>query len=222
MSRGAIPLDLLLRAYRNGAFPMAETADDAEFGWVRPHVRAVLPLDPFRVPSRLARTVRRSAWTVTTDGAFAEVIASCAEATEGRPETWINGAIREAYLSLHAAGAAHSLEVWDGPRLVGGLYGLRMGGAFFGESMFSRATDASKIALVHLAARLNRAGFVLLDAQFENPHLDQFGARSVPHAAYMRMLDAAVTVAPDMTLFHAPMGGADATAQPRQPTIQAS
>ena len=222
MSRGAIPLDLLLRAYRDGAFPMAETADDAEVGWVRPHVRAILPLDPFRVPSRLARTVRKSPLAVTTDHAFGEVIASCAAATVGRPETWINGAIRDAYVALHAAGAAHSVEIWDADSLVGGLYGLRMGGAFFGESMFSRATDASKIALVHLAARLNRAGFVLLDAQFENPHLDQFGARAVPHAAYMRMLDAAVAVEPDMTLFHAPMSGPEAVGQPRQPTIQAS
>jgi leucyl/phenylalanyl-tRNA--protein transferase len=220
--RGAIPLDLLLTAYRQGAFPMGETAEGDRVDWIRPHVRAVLPLDPFRTPARLARTVRNSTWHVTTDTAFAEVIARCAEASPGREETWINGAIREAYLGLHAAGVAHSVEVRDGARLVGGLYGLRMGGAFFGESMFSRATDASKIALVHLAGRLKRAGFVLLDAQFENPHLDQFGARAVPHADYMRMLDAAVEMEPDLDAFLAPMTGAEAVAYARQPTIQAS
>jgi leucyl/phenylalanyl-tRNA--protein transferase len=222
VARGAIPLDLLLRAYRNGAFPMAETADDAEVGWVQPHVRAILPLHPFRMPSRLARTVRRSDWTVTTDRAFPKVIQACAEATAARPDTWINGAISDAYVALHEAGMAHSVEVWSDSTLVGGLYGLRMGGAFFGESMFSRATDASKVALVHLVGRLVRSGFVLLDAQFENPHLDQFGAAAVPHEAYMEMLDAAVALTPDLDLFHAPMTGAEAVDQPRHPTTQAS
>jgi leucyl/phenylalanyl-tRNA--protein transferase len=222
MSRGPIPLELLLSAYAQGAFPMAETADDAEVSWIRPHVRAILPLDPFRVPGRLARTVRASPFAVTLDRAFAQVIALCAEAAPGREETWINGAIREAYSGLHAAGLAHSVEVWDGARLVGGLYGLRMGGAFFGESMFSRATDASKIALVNLAGRLNHAGFVLLDAQFENPHLDQFGARAVPHGDYMRLLNAAKALEPDLGKFGAPLTGAEAVAYARQPTTQAS
>lgn len=222
MSRGSIPLELLLSAYAQGAFPMAETADDAEVSWIRPHVRAILPLDPFRVPARLARTVRASTYALTLDRAFKQVIVSCAEAVPGREETWINGAIREAYLDLHAAGLAHSVEVWDETRLVGGLYGLRMGGAFFGESMFSRATDASKIALVHLAGRLNRAGFVLLDAQFENPHLDQFGARAVPHDDYMRLLGAAKALEPDLQKFRSPLTGAEAVAYARQPTTQAS
>jgi len=222
MSRGPIPLELLLSAYAQGAFPMAETADDAEVRWIRPHVRAILPLGPFRVPERLARTIRASPFTVTLDRAFDQVIASCAEAAPGREETWINGAIRQAYMGLHAAGLAHSVEVWDGMRLAGGLYGLRMGGAFFGESMFSRATDASKIALVHLAGRLNHAGFGLLDAQFENPHLDQFGARAVPHEAYMRLLDGAKAREPDLERFRAPLTGAQAVAYARQPTTQAS
>jgi len=222
MSRGLIPLELLLGAYAQGAFPMAETADDAEVSWIRPHVRAVLPLDPFHVPARLARTVRASDFAVTMDRAFRHVITACAEAAPGRQETWINGPIRQAYLDLHAAGLAHSVEVWEGTRMVGGLYGLRMGGAFFGESMFSRATDASKIALVHLAGRLNHAGFVLLDAQFENPHLDQFGARAVPHDDYMRLLDSAKTLEPDLDRLRTPLTGAEAVDYARQPTTQAS
>ncbi len=220
--RGVIPLDLLLNAYAQGAFPMAETADDPEISWIRPHVRAVLPLKPFHVPARLARTVRGSPWRVTLDAAFTEVIAACGEATAGRPETWINAAIRSAFVGLHARGLTHSVEVWDDDRLVGGLYGLRLGGAFFGESMFSRATDASKIALVHLAGRLNRAGFDLLDAQFENPHLDQFGAEAVPHEDYLTRLDAALAGSPSIEAFVAPMSGAEAVGYARQPTTQAS
>ncbi|HEV7226898.1 leucyl/phenylalanyl-tRNA--protein transferase [Brevundimonas sp.] len=222
MSRGPIPLELLLSGYAQGAFPMAETADDAEVRWIRPHVRAILPLDPFRVPERLARTIRASPFSVTLDRAFDQVIACCAEAAPGREETWINGAIREAYMGLHAAGLAHSVEVWDGTRLAGGLYGLRMGGAFFGESMFRRATDASKIALVHLAGRLNRAGFGLLDAQFENPHLDQFGARAMPHGDYIRLLNASKALEPDLETFRRSLTGAEAVAYARQPTTQAS
>jgi leucyl/phenylalanyl-tRNA---protein transferase len=220
--KGGIPLDLLLNAYAQGAFPMAETADDPEVNWIRPHVRSILPLNPFRVPARLARTVRGSPWVVTLDRSFAEVIATCAAEVPGREETWINAAIHDAYSALHRAGLAHSLEVWDDGRLVGGLYGLRMHGAFFGESMFSRATDASKIALVHLAGRLNRAGFGLLDAQFENPHLVQFGALAIPHAAYMDRLNSALDLSPDIDLFKTPLSGVEAVLYARQPTTQAS
>ena len=222
MTGGVIALDVLLQAYARGWFPMAEAADDAEVRWVRPHVRGVLPLDGFHVPSRLARTVRSTSWAVTLDRDFSAVIAGCAQTVEGRPETWINAAIRDAYLGLHARGLAHSVEVWDGAELVGGLYGLRMGGAFFGESMFSRARDASKIALVHLVGRLRRAGFTLLDAQFENEHLDQFGAQAVPDADYGRRLAAALEVSPDLDRFFRPLTGAEAVDYARQPTIQAS
>jgi leucyl/phenylalanyl-tRNA--protein transferase len=174
------------------------------------------------LPARLARTVRHTGLQVDLDRAFADVVALCAEATPDRDETWINVDIRETCLRLHQLGVAHSVEVRDGRRLVGGLYGLKIGGAFFGESMFSRATDASKIALVHLVGRLKRAGFTLLDAQFVNPHLEQFGTEAVPHDAYLRRLDRAVTIKPDMNAFLAEMSGAEAVAYARQPTTQAS
>ena len=217
-----IPIELLLRAYRQGYFPMARTADDPEVDWVRPDVRGVIPLDGFHLPARLARTVRGTGLLIGIDQAFAEVMALCAEATPDRDETWINAGIRETYQRLHQLGLAHSVEAWDGTRLVGGLYGLKIGGAFFGESMFSRATDASKVALVHLVGRLKRAGFALLDAQFVNPHLAQFGTRPMPHDAYMRQLDLAVAVKPDLAEFLAEMSGEEAVAYARQPTTQAS
>jgi len=217
-----IPIELLLRAYRQGYFPMARTADDPEVDWVRPDVRGVIPLEGFHLSARLARTVRGTDLKVRIDTAFADVIALCAEATPDRDETWINAGIRETYGRLHQLGVAHSVEVWDGARLVGGLYGLKIGGAFFGESMFSRATDASKIALVHLVGRLKRAGFGLLDAQFVNPHLEQFGTRPVPHEDYMRRLDLAVAIKPDLGALLAGMSGTEAVAYARQPTTQAS
>ena len=217
-----IPIELLLRAYRQGYFPMARTADDPEVDWVRPDVRGVIPLDGFHLPARLARTVRGTGLLIGIDQAFAEVMALCAEATPDRDETWINAGIRETYQRLHQLGVAHSVEAWDGARLVGGLYGLKIGGAFFGESMFSRATDASKVALVHLVGRLKRAGFALLDAQFVNPHLAQFGTRPVPHDDYMRQLDLAVAIKPDLAEFLAEMSGEEAVAYARQPTTQAS
>ncbi len=217
-----IPIELLLRAYRQGYFPMARTADDPEVDWVRPDVRGVIPLEGFHLSARLARTARGTDLKVRIDTAFAEVISLCAEATPDRDETWINTGIREAFERLHQLGVAHSVEVWDGTRLVGGLYGLKIGGAFFGESMFSRATDASKIALVHLVGRLKRAGFGLLDAQFVNPHLEQFGTRPVPHDDYMRQLDLVVAIKPDMAAFLAEMSGPEAVAYARQPTTQAS
>lgn len=188
--------DLLLRAYRAGLFPMAESRDAARLYWLDPEQRGVIPLDRFHLPRRLLRTTLSSRFTVTSNHAFASVIAACAEPAEGREETWINPDIERIFGALHAIGHAHSIEVWDGApedgRLAGGLYGVSLGGAFFGESMFSRARDASKVALVHLVARLRLFGFRLLDAQFQTAHLAQFGCHEVPRARYKRLLAEAV------------------------------
>ncbi|MDX2233383.1 MAG: leucyl/phenylalanyl-tRNA--protein transferase [Hyphomonadaceae bacterium] len=181
------PADLL-DCYRRGLFPMAESRDSAKLFLVDPEERGVLPLAPFRVPRRLARTVRRDPFRVTADEAFDAVIAGCAESAPGRTETWINDDIRALYGALHRQGHAHSIECWAGDALAGGLYGVALGGAFFGESMFSRATDASKIALVHLAGRLQAGGFTLLDAQFHNAHLAQFGIETISRQAFRRRL----------------------------------
>ena len=153
--------EVLLRAYACGIFPMAESADDPTLFWVEPEMRGVIPLDGFRVSSRLARTVRSDAFTVTVDTAFKAVIAGCAAPQPGRDDTWINKRIRDLYVGLHELGHGHSVEVWQDDDLVGGLYGVSLGRAFFGESMFHRARDASKVALVHLVARLIAGGFVL-------------------------------------------------------------
>jgi leucyl/phenylalanyl-tRNA--protein transferase len=186
--------ELLLRAYRAGLFPMAETRDGFRLYWLDPELRGVLPLDGFHLPRRLARTVLSERYRVTTDAAFEVVIGACAEAGPRRAETWINPTIERLFVALHALGHAHSVECWDGTELVGGLYGLAIGGAFFGESMFSRARDASKVALVHLVARLRMGGFTLLDTQFVTTHLAQFGTREVPRAAYRRSLADAIDV----------------------------
>ena len=186
--------ELLLRAYRAGLFPMAETRDGFRLYWLDPELRGVLPLDRFHLPRRLARTVLSERYRVTTDAAFEVVIGACAEAGPRRAETWINPTIERLFVALHALGHAHSVECWDGTELVGGLYGLAIGGAFFGESMFSRARDASKVALVHLVARLRMGGFTLLDTQFVTTHLAQFGTREVPRAAYRRSLADAIDV----------------------------
>src|SRR6185437_6041617 len=146
--------EILLHAYAQGIFPMAERRDDPELYWVSPEQRGIIPLDLFHIPKRLARTVRSDRFRVTADTAFAEVLRGCAEGVTGRPNTWINAEIMRLYTALHDAGRAHSIECWDDQRLVGGLYGVSLGGAFFGESMFSRERDASKVALVHLVARL--------------------------------------------------------------------
>lgn len=184
--------EILLRAYAAGIFPMAESADDPNLFWVEPEVRGVIPLANFHLPSRLARTVRADPFEIRVDTAFEEVIAACAEARPDRPDTWINTRIRELFGALHGLGHAHSVECWRDGRLVGGLYGLSLGAAFFGESMFHRATDASKVALVHLVARLKRGGYRLLDAQFQTTHLAQFGTQEVPREAYRMLLEAAV------------------------------
>lgn len=187
-----IPADLLLRAYASGVFPMAESADDPEVFWVRPETRGVIPLDGFHVPKSLAKIIRQGRFTISFDTDFAGVIDGCAETRPGRRSTWINRPIREAYGELFARGHCHTVEARREGRLVGGLYGVTLGRAFFGESMFSRETDASKVCLVHLVERLRERGFVLLDTQFTTSHLMRFGAVDVPRARYERMLEEAL------------------------------
>lgn len=176
---------------------MADHRDDEEIFWVEPKRRGIIPLDSFHVPRRLARTMRVSTFTVTVDRAFEQVIDFCAAQASDRPNTWINRSIEASYVALFREGHGHSVEVWDGDVLVGGLYGISIGGAFFGESMFSRATDASKIALVHLVMRLRAGGYRLLDTQFITAHLSQFGAIEVSRAAYRKLLAPAVAARGD-------------------------
>jgi leucyl/phenylalanyl-tRNA--protein transferase len=179
---------MLLRAYAEGLFPMAERRGDPTLYWVSPEKRGIIPLDTFHVPHRLARTMRSGAFTVTADTAFRDVIEACAAPAPGREETWINDEILRLYCALHSTGHAHSIECWQDRELVGGLYGVRLGAAFFGESMFSRARDASKVALVHLVDGLKRGGFVLLDSQFITAHLARFGAIEIPREQYLMKL----------------------------------
>ena len=186
--------EILLAAYAEGIFPMAERRDDPTLFWVSPEIRGVIPLNGFHVPKRLARTVRSDHFQVTTDVAFLDVMQACAEAAPDRKESWINAEIIRLYAALHAVGHAHSIECWRDDALVGGLYGVSLGGAFFGESMFSRERDASKVALVHLIAQLKRGGYVLLDAQFQTEHLRQFGTQEIPRADYLARLHAALAV----------------------------
>lgn len=180
--------DLLLRAYANGVFPMAESADDAEVFWVRPEMRGIIPLDAFHVPKSLMKTIRQRRFEIAFSTDFAGVIDGCAEAREGRPTTWINQPIRDAYGELFARGYCHTVEAWRGGGLVGGLYGVTLGRVFFGESMFSRERDASKVCLVHLVERLKERGFVLLDTQFTTEHLVRFGAVDVSRTQYEKLL----------------------------------
>jgi leucyl/phenylalanyl-tRNA--protein transferase len=184
--------EVMIRAYSVGIFPMAVARDDPTIQWVAPMMRGILPLDGFHVPRRLRRTVRQAPFEVTFDTAFAQTIAACAAPRPRESETWINSAIRTVFEELHDRKLAHSVECWQHGRLVGGLYGLALGAAFFGESMFSTVTDASKVALVHLVARLRYGGFHLLDAQFLTEHLTQFGCVEVPAAVYQTMLRRAV------------------------------
>ena len=180
--------ELLLRAYSIGLFPMADSADDPELFWVEPDLRGVIPLENFHVSHSLAKTIRRAPFDIRFDTAFDAVIAACAEAAPDRPSTWINRKIKTLYSTLHRMGHAHSVEAWENDALVGGLYGVSLGAAFFGESMFSRRTDASKVCLVHLVERLKANGFRLLDTQFTTEHLRSFGAIDVPKADYEDML----------------------------------
>jgi leucyl/phenylalanyl-tRNA--protein transferase len=186
--------DLMLRAYRAGLFPMAETRTSRRLYWLDPEQRGILPLEKFHLSRRLRRTVFSGELRITSDCDFLGVILGCAAAAEGREETWINRDIERLFTALHDQGHAHSIEAWQGDTLVGGLYGVVLGGAFFGESMFSRVRDASKVALVHLVARLRLGGFTLLDTQFVTAHLAQFGACEVPRETYRTLLAAAAGV----------------------------
>jgi leucyl/phenylalanyl-tRNA--protein transferase len=190
----AEPIDpeLLLRAYSVGVFPMADGREAPEIFWVEPKKRGVMPLDRFHLSRSLAKRLRSGRYRVTADRAFSRVVATCAEAAAGRPETWINGQIEDAYGTLHKRGHAHSLEVWEGNALVGGLYGVSLGRAFFGESMFSRVADASKVAMAHLVARLRCGGYSLLDCQFITDHLASLGAIEIGRTDYRVLLDEAL------------------------------
>jgi leucyl/phenylalanyl-tRNA---protein transferase len=204
--------EVLLRAYACGIFPMAESADDPSLFWVEPEMRGVIPLDGFHISSRLARTVRSDAFAVTVDTAFNAVIAGCAAPQTGRDDTWINRRIHDLYIGLHQLGHSHSVEVWENGDLVGGLYGVNLGRAFFGESMFHRARDASKVALVHLVARLIAGNFTLLDTQYVTEHLRNFGAVEVPRRRYRALLDQAIAGSADFGKLplDRPVSGADA------------
>jgi leucyl/phenylalanyl-tRNA--protein transferase len=187
-----ITVDILLRAYSAGLFPMADSADDPELFWVEPEIRGIIPLNDFHISKSLAKAMRKNPFEIRFNTAFEAVMAGCAAEAPDRPSTWINTTIRKLYTELHQIGHAHSVEAWDGKELVGGLYGVSLGAAFFGESMFSRRTNASKICLVHLVERLRASGFVLLDTQFTTEHLKTFGAIDVPKQQYAKMLDQAV------------------------------
>lgn len=194
----SITPELLLRAYAHGLFPMAEDRSDPQLFWVDPEMRGILPLDGFHLPRRLARTVRREKFAVAIDRDFAAVIAACAEpGPTRRGGTWINDQIVSLYSELHRQGHTHSVECYLESKLVGGLYGVSLGGAFFGESMFSQVTDASKVALAHLVARLRAGGYRLLDTQFLTAHLAQFGAIEIPRRRYRALLAESLTIEAD-------------------------
>ena len=194
--------EILIRAYAMGIFPMSDGREDRDIHWIDPRLRGVLPLDGFHLSRSLAKRLRSGQFRVTVDSAFADVVAACAD----RPETWISTRIQNLYLQLFHLGHAHSIEVWEGPDLVGGVYGVTLGAAFFGESMFSRRTDASKVALAHTVSRLKAGGFRLFDTQFLTPHLASLGGREIPRAEYHRRLAAALDGTADFT----PPGYSDA------------
>lgn len=202
--------ELLLRAYACGLFPMAESRNSEDLFWVDPDRRGVIPLNAFHVPRRLRKTVRQERFIVTCDRAFAQVLEECAAPAVGRAGTWINDEIRLLYGQLYEVGAAHSVECWHGDKLVGGLYGVDLAGAFFGESMFHRMTDASKVAMVHLAARLKAGGYRLLDTQFVTGHLTQFGALEIARVEYHAMLKSALGAQADFHALPESISGAQA------------
>ncbi len=185
-----IPPDVLVAAYREGIFPMA--VEDGSIGWFAPEPRGVLPIDTFHAPIRLIRSIRQRPWIIRLDTRFEDVMRACAK--RGEEGTWISEEIVQSYVALHRLGHAHSVEVWREGSLVGGLYGVHLGGAFFGESMFHRERDASKAALVALVDRLRRKGFTLLDTQWTTPHLEQFGAIDIPRREYLQLLKRALDV----------------------------
>ena len=192
-----LTVELLLAAYANGYFPMAKSREDKAIYWYYPEERGIIPLDAFHVPRSLARFMRKEPFRITTNTAFKKVIQGCAEVGKGaRDGTWINDAIIRTYSELHAHGFAHSVECWEDEKLVGGVYGVALGSAFFGESMFSRTPNASKVALVHLVTLLREAGYTLLDTQFVNDHLLQFGVIEIPREEYLAQLLEAMRVQP--------------------------
>lgn len=205
MAAQILPAELLIHAYQNGVFPMAEGQDDPEVFWVEPRLRGVLPLDRFHVPRSLRKVLRQCRFEIRCDTAFLQVMAGCAASAPGREETWINRSIVTGFHQLHRQGLAHSIECWAPdpltaePQLVGGLYGLALAGAFFGESMFSRQTDASKVALCYLVARLKKGGFSLLDTQFMTEHLARFGAEEIPQQVYLSRLQKSLSHSADFT-----------------------
>jgi len=207
--------DVLLKAYACGIFPMAESAEDPALFWMEPDMRGIIPLDRFHMSARLARTVRSDRFTVAINHDFDGVVEGCAEPRPGRPRTWINARIRSLYRKLYERRHCHSVEVYDGETLVGGLYGVTLGRAFFGESMFHSARDASKVALVHLVARLKAGGFKLLDTQYVTDHLKTFGAIEVPRRQYHKLLEAALAGEGDFAALGTkhPVTGAQALAQ---------
>jgi leucyl/phenylalanyl-tRNA---protein transferase len=216
------PLDpvVLMKAYAAGVFPMADSRDAQEVYWVEPQKRGILPLASFRLSRSLAKTLKSERFTSTADAAFPAVVGLCAQATPDRADTWINPQIEQAVALLHAQGQAHSIETWLDGELVGGLYGIRLGRAFFGESMFSRATDASKVALAHLVARLRIGGFTLLDCQFITPHLASLGAIEIDRAAYVSLLSSALLSREgDFRAFDLPLPGESASPPPRTTVV---
>lgn len=204
-----IDSDMLLRAYAFGVFPMAEARDDPELFWIDPEHRGILPLDAFHLPRRLKRTIKAEPFEVRVDTSFRRVMMACAESGEAREGTWINDQIIALYSELFARGHAHSVECWQEGRLVGGLYGVSLGAAFFGESMFSRETDASKVALVYLVARLRVGGFKLLDTQFVTSHLQQFGTIEISRDAYRARLREAIVETADFMRMPQDYGAGD-------------
>lgn len=197
LSDQEITWQFLLTAYANGYFPMANTKDNPILHWMYPEMRGILPLDAFHTPKSLGKFIKKSPFRITTNTAFPEVIRACAEITNERKETWINEQIIKLYCELWENGFAHSVECWHESKLVGGLYGVAIGGAFFGESMFSRSSNASKVALVHLVGLLKNAGYTLLDAQFSNEHLKQFGIIEIPRNNYLEKLAQAISTTPE-------------------------
>jgi leucyl/phenylalanyl-tRNA--protein transferase len=206
--------EVLLKAYACGIFPMAESADDPTIHWREPEERGIIPLDRFHIPARLARTVKADPYTIRIDHDFEGVLDGCAEPAPGRTNTWINARIRALYCKLYDIGHCHSVEAYEDGRLVGGLYGVNLGHAFFGESMFHRSRDASKIALVHLIARLRMGGFKLLDTQFVTDHLKTFGAIEVSRRQYGKLLEAALVGEANVAalISKTPLSGAEALA----------
>jgi len=196
--------ELIIRAYRAGIFPMAEDAEDEDLFWVSPEMRGIIPLDGFHLSTSLRKAIRKSGFVVKVDTDFDSIIDGCAEPDDGRESTWINNTIRSVYGELFRRGVVHTVEVWDGNELVGGLYGLAIGGAFFGESMFHRRTNASKMAMAHLVERLKAGGFVLLDTQFLTPHLASLGGVEIPREQYEERLAEALLVSGDWSAWDLP------------------